>query len=66
MLFEKLAGFDIGLWDRNILTSESKNLIDSTTGIVKRKLVNLFLKYMFHVSCFNLYKIINIMSPKTH
>ena len=29
MLFEKLVGFDIGLWDRNILTAESKKIYDN-------------------------------------
>jgi hypothetical protein len=35
MLYEKLAGFDIGLWDRSILTSESKETFRS--GIEFRK-----------------------------
>lgn len=31
MLLEKLAGYDVGLWDRNILTPESKNMLISGT-----------------------------------
>ena len=28
MLLEKLSGFDVGLWDRSILTDESKFMFE--------------------------------------
>ena len=31
MLLEKLTGFDVGLWDRSILTEESKSLFKRGT-----------------------------------
>lgn len=38
MLLEKLTGFDVGLWDRSILTSESNlNIIES--GNLKSKFI---------------------------
>lgn len=43
MMYEKLAGFDIGLWDRSILTSESKDILSSGRFISMSHYTNLFL-----------------------
>lgn len=48
MLYEKLVGFDIGLWDRNILTSpESKKLFASVYATESPRVVNSVKRRLF-------------------